>query len=397
MFITALTLTLAASWAPAQASNQGAYILQVDHLHTGNGPVLSPGKVLVRDGVIAEVGDAVSAKDVPILELHGHLSAGMIALGDTTILGQEGADATRFVLPEAESRFGFDPHTPALRRLCEQGITTVVLTPPSDALVAGRGLVAKTGSGRMLAKGQAMHVAFDAGMFEDTPDPTPGGMSGGGFFQFFGPNGSVTPNGYKSSYPGAARLLEDAVQTKGSQMSQLVGGGIRAWLRSDSRAETSRALAFAMRHKVQGTIEAGARVGELATQIQASGLGVALTVFRETNPIHATRSAVELAKAGVPFGFCLEARDRNAATLRLSAALCRRAGLSASNAWKALTFGAAQAVGLDGEIGTIAPGKDADFVLWDGDPNELTSRIERVWVDGKQVVQNTQTSQGGKQ
>jgi len=53
------------------------------------------------------------------------------------------------------------------------------------------------------------------------------------------------------------------------------------------------------------------------------------------------------------------------------------------------TRSAAQLMGVDGERGTIEPGKLADFVVVDGDPyafDTLPDRIASVWLAGRQVV-----------
>ena len=67
-------------------------------------------------------------------------------------------------------------------------------------------------------------------------------------------------------------------------------------------------------------------------------------------------------------------------------------GLSWGDALAAITSGPAEALGLGGEIGSLRPGRHADVVLWDGDPLELSSHAERVWIDGvEQPLVNRQT------
>ena len=53
------------------------------------------------------------------------------------------------------------------------------------------------------------------------------------------------------------------------------------------------------------------------------------------------------------------------------------------NAWRGLTSDAARLAGVDERVGALEPGKDADFVLWSGDPLNLASRVEAVYVDGE--------------
>jgi imidazolonepropionase-like amidohydrolase len=56
--------------------------------------------------------------------------------------------------------------------------------------------------------------------------------------------------------------------------------------------------------------------------------------------------------------------------------------ISEEEAIKWLTINAAWALDLDDRIGSLEPGKNADVVLWSGDPFSVYSRAEKVWVDG---------------
>jgi imidazolonepropionase-like amidohydrolase len=57
-------------------------------------------------------------------------------------------------------------------------------------------------------------------------------------------------------------------------------------------------------------------------------------------------------------------------------------GLDWGAAFATVTSGPAAALGLDGEIGSLRPGRRADVVIWDGDPLELSSAPVAVWIDG---------------
>jgi imidazolonepropionase-like amidohydrolase len=52
------------------------------------------------------------------------------------------------------------------------------------------------------------------------------------------------------------------------------------------------------------------------------------------------------------------------------------------DAIKWLTINPAWALDLDSKIGSIEVGKNADVVLWSGDPFSVYTRTEKVWVDG---------------
>ncbi len=66
-------------------------------------------------------------------------------------------------------------------------------------------------------------------------------------------------------------------------------------------------------------------------------------------------------------------------------------GLDWGSAFAAITSKPAEAVGMGGEIGSLRAGRRADVVLWSGDPLELSSLVDRVWIDG--VEQNLTTRQ----
>jgi imidazolonepropionase-like amidohydrolase len=67
-------------------------------------------------------------------------------------------------------------------------------------------------------------------------------------------------------------------------------------------------------------------------------------------------------------------------------------GLSWNDAFAAITSKPAEVMGMGGEIGTLKPGRRGDVVIWDGDPLEVTSGVDAVWIDGiKQPLVTRQT------
>ena len=67
-------------------------------------------------------------------------------------------------------------------------------------------------------------------------------------------------------------------------------------------------------------------------------------------------------------------------------------GLSWNEAFAAISSRPAEVIGLGGEIGSLRPGRRGDVVIWDGDPLELATGVEAVWIDGvRQSLENRQT------
>jgi imidazolonepropionase-like amidohydrolase len=73
----------------------------------------------------------------------------------------------------------------------------------------------------------------------------------------------------------------------------------------------------------------------------------------------------------------------------------RAAGLNVTEdmAIKWMTINPAWALNLDSKIGSLETGKDADVVLWSGDPFSVYSRAEKVWIDGAMLFNRDDPAQ----
>ena len=60
-------------------------------------------------------------------------------------------------------------------------------------------------------------------------------------------------------------------------------------------------------------------------------------------------------------------------------------GLDRDAALRALTINPARIMGVADRLGSIEPGKDADLCVWSGDPLDVMSRVERAYVDGREI------------
>jgi imidazolonepropionase-like amidohydrolase len=71
--------------------------------------------------------------------------------------------------------------------------------------------------------------------------------------------------------------------------------------------------------------------------------------------------------------------------LPYQAALAVKEGLAWPTAVRALTIHPAQIAGIDDRLGSLEPGKDADLVIWSGDPLDVLSRVERAFIGGAEI------------
>ncbi len=113
-------------------------------------------------------------------------------------------------------------------------------------------------------------------------------------------------------------------------------------------------------------------------------------------PLLTSRSKVELrnrslanpgklARAGVTIAISTDHPVVPVNFLVHQAALAVKDGLDRETALRALTINPARIAGIDDRLGSIEPGKDADLVLWSGDPLDMLSRAEQVFIDGAEI------------
>jgi imidazolonepropionase-like amidohydrolase len=92
-----------------------------------------------------------------------------------------------------------------------------------------------------------------------------------------------------------------------------------------------------------------------------------------------------LVRAGVKTAIVSEHPAMPAQYLNIAAGLAVAEGLTEAEAWAALTLTPAELIGVADRVGSITPGKDADLVLWDGDPFEAMTKVAWTMVEGKVV------------
>jgi imidazolonepropionase-like amidohydrolase len=113
-------------------------------------------------------------------------------------------------------------------------------------------------------------------------------------------------------------------------------------------------------------------------------------------PLFTSRSKIELlnrslanpgrlAKAGVTIAITTDHPVVPIHFLVHQATLAVKEGLDRDTALAALTINPARIAGVDGRLGSIEPGKDADLVLWSGDPLDVFSRAQRALIGGREI------------
>ena len=96
-------------------------------------------------------------------------------------------------------------------------------------------------------------------------------------------------------------------------------------------------------------------------------------------------TAAVLNKSGVKVAIMTDHPVIPVQHINMCAQYAVRAGMDHYEALKAITINPAQILGIDDRVGSIKKGKDADLVLWNGDPLNINSRVLFTMIDGEIV------------
>jgi len=377
---------------------------------TATGPRITGGSVLLRDGKIVAVGKDIAApadavvidgagKYVTpgIIDTHSHLG---VYSAPGTEANSDGNEATRPSTAYVWAEHSVWPQDPQFPRDLAGGVTTLQVLPGSANLIGGRSAVLKVVPARSVQGMKFPGAKYGLKMACGENPKRVYGNKGGPQTRM----GNVA--GYREQWiqAEAYRRTWDKYLADPSK-----GDPPRRDLAMETLAEVLRGNILVQNHCY--------RADEMMQMIDiAHEFGYKIRSFH--HGVEAYKIADVLAKEGISGslwadwgGFKMEALDGIDANLALldhaggrsvvhsddasgsqrlnqEAAKAMAAGralgfdLTEEQVVKWLTINAAWTLGLDDKIGSIEVGKNADVVLWTGDPFSVYSRAEKVWIDG---------------
>lgn len=136
----------------------------------------------------------------------------------------------------------------------------------------------------------------------------------------------------------------------------IIVGGSEAWMVAPDLARAGVPVIIDVMQNLPGGFESLGATLENAARLHAAGVRIAFSTSDVANPRNIKQLAGNAVAHGLPYATALEA----------------------------LTVNPARIFGMIG-YGTLEPGMDADVVIWDGDPLEVTTFADAVWVRGEAV------------
>ena len=210
-------------------------------------------------------------------------------------------------------------------------------------------------------------------------------------------------------YGPAARRSEDVLLTRfdAAALVPVLQGGQYLLVHVERASDILQVLALRREFPLLKIVLVGAAEGWLvADRIARAGVPVIASAVNDLpasfEQIAATQSNVgRMRSAGVAVSIgMIDDNDTRylfmerqyAANLVALQKVPGATGISWGDALAMITSRPAQAIGMGGEIGSLAPGRRADVVIWSGDPLEGSSAAEQVFIDGvRQPLDTHQT------
>ncbi|MEZ5413166.1 MAG: amidohydrolase family protein [Opitutaceae bacterium] len=365
------------------------------------GEPIEHGLLLVQDGKITAVGDARTVRlssDVQLVDVTGKVIMPGLVDSHSHIGGGSGGDSSSPIQPETRVLDSINVRDPRFQKTRSGGITTVNVMPGSGHLISGQTLYLKLREARVI---------------DDLLITLPDGTIAGGLKMANGTNSMNGKNGFPGTRAKSAALVREQFIKAREYQEKLARAG------DDESKRPERNLAL----EELGEVLDGKRIVQHHTHRHDDIITV-LRLAKEFGfkvALHHVsdgwKVAPEIAAAGVPCsiiaidapGGKLEARDLSFKTGRVleeagvtvgmhtddgvtdsrffmrSAALMVRAGMSRAGALRSLTLANAEILGLEDRVGSLAPGKDADFIILSGDPLSVYTHVEQTWVEGRKV------------
>lgn len=372
------TLCLVAVLGSALAHAQDKTAVRCGRLVVSGDEIVEGGVLLIDGGRIREAGADVKIPDGWRVVDRSKYTVMPGLIDVYTVAGapndlDESADP---VDEGARAADVLDGHHRDFGLLLRAGVTSVAILPSHRNVVGGAGCVVKTGG-----RGQRIVTA---------DSPVKLSMS----------NDAFRADRFPTSYMAARKLFRDTLErakkgTAGAALNDLAAGkraGI-CW------AQTERDLAIVLGHRKRLGLERlsilGARDARKVLEA-ARGAGVRMAIA--ALDLDAAKANLLLPKemqaAGVDVAFYNETPKGNPDRLRISAALAARHGLAPAAAVDSITRVPAEMAGVAERVGSLAAGRDADFVVLDRGPLDLSGRIREVWVGGRRVHKHNPHAEG---
>ncbi len=419
--IAGLVTAAYAKWEPAYAV-VGCRIVPVA------GAVVEDGVIIIRNGLIEAVGPrskVVLPVDVEVIDGKGSVAYPGLIDAYSSIFVQippepppdpgelfGNVTASNRVTGRTPEFMAFEHLNPgnAERDACHRRGILTALVVPRQRLFSGRSVLLNLNGGSpsemVVRNPAALHIGFTGG--RGTYPTTAMGV------QAFIRQLSLDAAYYRSKQEALAQwgkgvrrpVYDPFLET----LTPYLLGKKPMIFDCDNQEDIKRAMRLIAECGLHGLIAGATEAWRVADALKASGVPLLLTVNfappyssiysqkgkesrekaeKETYPANAAK----LSGAGIAFAFTSYGLEKDA-DLLTQVRKAVKAGLSEDDALKALTIHPARFLGVDGQLGTIEPGKIANVILAGGEIFKDATRVKQVFVDGRRFEIKEEKTEG---
>jgi len=372
----------------------------------GGQAVLEGGVVLVDGGKIIAVGgpglavpggatviDAAGCVVTPgLIDAHSHI--GIFEDG----LGWEGNDANECTDPntaEVRALDGINPADTAFAEALLGGVTTVQVGPGSGNVIGGEMLALKCvgtlADEMVLARPTGLKAALGENpkRVYGSQHKRPATRMGSAAVMR---GALIKARDYLRKQEAAKDKPDKQPDTdlKQEMIARVLRREIPLRIHAHRADDILTAIRIAEEFSIDISIEHSTEGHKIAEVLAQKGIPctVGPSIYGRSKQETVDRSSATagaLAKAGVKVALICDHPIIPQQWLRIAAGMAIREGMTEQDALLACTRYPAEVIGVADRVGTLEPGKDADLVIWDGDPFEYLTQARCVLINGTPV------------
>ncbi|MEN3043123.1 MAG: amidohydrolase [Fervidobacterium sp.] len=360
------------------------------------------GDILIENGKITRIGkeleidagDVVDASGKYVLpgfiDAHSHIGLYEEGIG----FAQDGNEMTDPITPDVRAIDAFNPYDVAIKHALNGGFTTVMIVPGSANVIGGQGAILK----------------FKSNIVDYCIVKSPAGLK-----MATGENPKRVYGDMKkmpSTRLGIAALMrnyfmkvQDYIEKKKRAIEKdgvfldrdpkleigelVLKGVIPARIHAHRAQDIATAIRIAKEFNFKIVIEHGTEAYKIADYLKENDVPVVVGPFGFRTKIETKDLTYEnvkiLNEKGVLCAIMVDHPVTHLEFANMHAALAMKYGARKEDILKMLTINPAKILGIDDRVGSIDVGKDADIVIWDNDPFVPQAKVEKIFIEGKEI------------
>lgn len=362
--------------------------------------------ILIKDRKIVKIADNIQEDGAKVIDaMNKIVTPGIVephcSLGIKEQIYSEGADAdetTNPITPQLRGIDAINPEDEGFQMALDAGVTTVVTGPGNINLIGGTFAAIKTWGNTVEKMSIVDEIAFKFSLGN-----TPKG--------FYGGKGK-TP---RTRLSNAALIREELYKAKeyydsveahkadtskklpkfDMKLSSLsrVFDGMLVKFHAQQAHDIMTAVRIAEEFDLNYTVDKCSEAYLIIEDLKGHNVKLVVGPAYGGKRTHEVRNqdviiGSKLEEGNVDFSISSGHPGINIDLTMIQPIMMVRKGLSRDKALKGMTIDAAKSVGLEKQVGSIETGKDADIVIWDGDPLDYYSSPNMVIINGEVVLQN---------